>query len=234
MSEHFKHIYGHHADTYDVLVSREDHQGNILPAVERIVPLSGSKVIELGAGSGRLTRLIAPHVASIDAFDASAHMLDEATSRLSDLAISNVTLAPAANRALPAPDGEADIAIAGWTLGHCCDWFPDTWKDEIGSALDEMSRVLRPGGTAIILETLGTGREQPHPPTERLARYYAWLEQDHGFSSISIRTDYRFESAQEGQDLFRFFFGEDFLQTVDVSDAVVPECTGIWWRRKHA
>lgn len=232
MSDHFKHIYEHDADRYDVLIRREDYQGNILPAIESIVTLSGSQVVELGAGSGRLTRLIAPHVAHVRAFDASAHMLEKAKSGLSDLAISNVTLAPAFNNALPVPDGEADIAIAGWTLGHCCDWFPDTWKDEIGSALDEIARILRPGGTAIILETLGTGSERPDPPTELLARYYRWLEEEQEFSSTYIRTDYRFVSAQEGQELFRFFFGDDFMKHVDVSDAVVPECTGIWWRRQ--
>ncbi|RAP21073.1 hypothetical protein C2W64_03656 [Brevibacillus laterosporus] len=30
--------------------------------------------------------------------------------------------------------------------------------------MSEIKRVLRPGGTAIIFETMGTGYETPHPP----------------------------------------------------------------------
>lgn len=231
MSDHFKRIYESEAARYDLLVSREDYLGNILPALEGITALSGSTVVELGAGSGRLTRLLAPHVEKIFAHDASQHMLEVARTKLDELGIANVDLAAADNKRLPAPDGKADIAIAGWSFGHCCDWFPDTWKDEIAEALSEVARVLRPDGTAIILETLGTGSDVPGPPTELLASYYRWLEEEKGFSSKVIRTDYKFASAQEARELFGFFFGEDFLAHVDTSTDVVPECTGIWWRR---
>jgi ubiquinone/menaquinone biosynthesis C-methylase UbiE len=234
MSDHFRRIYSHNADQCDEFVSREDYQGNVLSAIEGIAGLSGSKVVEIGAGSGRLTRLIAPHVAHVSAFDVYLPMLAVARDRLADLGIYNVTFDQADNKHLPASDGEADIVIAGWTLGHCCDWFPDTWRTEIASALSEMLRVLSPGGTAIILETLGTGSEDPHPPNEALAGYYNWLESDKDLSSAFIRTDYKFRSVQEGRDMFSFLFGEEFLQHVEVSDAIVPECTGVWWYQKRA
>jgi hypothetical protein len=93
-----------------------------------------------------------------------------------------------------------------------------------------MRRVLRPGGTAIILETLGTGRETPHPPSEALAAYYAMLETDYGFASTWIRTDYRFESQAEAEELTGFFFGAaSATTTTEEGYAIVPECTGIWW-----
>ncbi|MFT4047807.1 MAG: class I SAM-dependent methyltransferase [Solimonas sp.] len=231
MSEHFKRIYESQAVRYDLLVSREDYLGNLLPAIERLATLPGSTVVELGAGSGRLTRLLAPHVKHIHAYDASPHMLEIARAKLDALGIANVDLTTADNKCLSAPDGEADIAIAGWSFGHCCDWFPDTWKDEVAAALNELARVLRPNGTAIILETLGTGSDFPSPPTELLASYYTWLEEEKGFSSKPIRTDYRFASAQEARELFGFFFGKDFLAHIDISTAVIPECTGIWWRQ---
>ena len=93
-----------------------------------------------------------------------------------------------------------------------------------------MKRVLRPGGTVIIVETLGTGSEEPHPPTEALAAYYALLEREHGFSRIWIRTDYRFASLPEAEDLTRFFFDDDLADRVATEELVVlPECTGIWY-----
>ena len=95
-----------------------------------------------------------------------------------------------------------------------------------------MKRVLRPGGTAIILESLGTGRETPQPPREELAVYYAWLEEEHGFSSTWIRTDFQFESLAEAESLIRPFFGEAMAESVVKENLVIlPECTGIWWLR---
>jgi ubiquinone/menaquinone biosynthesis C-methylase UbiE len=101
----------------------------------------------------------------------------------------------------------------------------------ISQALAEVRRVLRRGGTAVIIETLGTGRETPQPPSPALAEYYAWLEGEHGFSATWIRTDYRFASLEEAARLTGFFFGVGFAaQVVENRWVDVPECTGIWWR----
>ena len=231
MSDHFHHIYANEAARYDALVSREDYQHNLLPALQAIRPLDGLDVIEMGAGTGRLTRLLAPVVQSIRAYDASAHMLETARATLQATGTTNWTLEVGENHALPAPASSADLCIAGWSFGHCCGWYPDSWRDEIGKALAEMQRVLRPRGTAIILETLGTGRETPSPPTDALAAYYHWLEHEHGFSSTWIRTDYQFASVQEASELTRFFFGADLADPVQREQlTIIPECTGIWWK----
>ena len=227
----FEEIYAQHADAYDALIEREDYQGHLLPALAAITPLDGARVVEFGAGSGRLTRLLAPLVQRIRAFDASAHMLSVAEAHLTAMGVSNWELGVADNKRLSVEDDEADIAIAGWSFGHAVGWFPDSWRDEIGAAVDEMARVLRPGGTAIILETMTTGSETPAPPTEGLATYYHWLETERGFSSTSIRTDYQFESLDEADRLTRFFFGDDLADRVRRANWVIlPENTGIWWR----
>jgi hypothetical protein len=102
------------------------------------------------------------------------------------------------------------------------------WREQVGRALAEIKRVLRPGGTAIILETLGTGHETPHPP-DALVAYYAFLEEE-GFVSTWVRTDYRFASLAEAEALIRFFFGHDLAaQAVRENWVVLPECTGLWW-----
>ena len=91
-----------------------------------------------------------------------------------------------------------------------------------------MRRVLRPSGTIIVLETMGTGHEAPHPPDELLA-YFAYLEAQ-GFASTWIRTDYLFESLEEAEASARFFFGESLAKEVrDKNWNILPECTGIWW-----
>ena len=226
----FREIYSRQAAEYDLLVTREDYAGNILPSLEAIRPMSGLDVVELGAGTGRLTRLIGPRVASLVAMDRSKHMLDFARSH-TGFGGATWSAVVANNRRLPLAGGRADLAIAGWSLGHLVGWRESSWREEIALVLAEMERMLRPGGTAVILETMGTGYETPRPPTEGLAAYYAFLESEHGYSSTWIRTDYRFASLDEAEQLVRFFFGPELAARVAREKLVIlPECTGIWWR----
>lgn len=231
MPDHFQTIYANHADQYEALVLREDYEGNILKTLQSIHPFAGLDVVEMGAGTGRLTLLLASLVKSLHAFDNSAHMLDVAITKLNQTGFTNWRAEVADNRALPVADSSADLSIQGWSFGHYCGWYPDTWREAIGAALGEMTRVLRPGGTAILLETMGTGRETPQPPTPALAQYYVWLEQEHGFTVTSIRTDYRFESLAEAERLTRFFFGDELAdEVVRRNWVILPECTGVWWK----
>lgn len=228
----FKKIYATQAAEYEQLVAREDYEGNLLPALWGIRPFTNQTIVELGAGTGRLTRLLAPHARRITALDISPHMLGVAREQL-DLAgfTKLVSLAAADNRYLPIAAETADLAIVGWSLGHFTGWHPDDWRNQIGQSLAEMKRVLRPGGAVIILETLGTGHEMPQPPTPALAAYHDWLENEHGFSAIWIRTDYRFASVGEAVALTRFFFGDNLAGRIHRDNlTILPECTGIWWR----
>jgi hypothetical protein len=96
-----------------------------------------------------------------------------------------------------------------------------------------MLRALRPGGTAILLATLGTGEETPRPPHAGLAAFYRLLEDEYGFSSTWIRTDYEFPSLDEAVALMRFFFGSTLAERVRREALLrLPECTGIWWKRE--
>lgn len=226
----FKQIYRHRALEYDQLITAEDYQGNILPALQRIRPLAGLNIVELGAGTGRLTNLLAPVASQISYFDNSTHMLAVAAANLARNGHKNCMPSAGDNRAIPCRGESADLLIAGWTLGHLTGWFSTRWREEISAAVSEMKRVLRPGGTAIILETLGTGQSTPKPPNPALASYYSWLEKVHNFKSSWIRTDYRFDTFEEASRLIRFFFGKELAGEISHSDnPIVPECTGIWW-----
>lgn len=231
--DHFQTIYANYADQYDRLVSVEDPQGNLLSKIMEICPLAGLDVVEMGAGTGRVTRLLAPHVRSIRAYDASAHMLSVAEASLRERGLTNWQVAVADNRALPAADSSADLAIEGWSFGHMTGWYPDTWRDEMDKAIVEMMRVLRPGGAAILIETLGTGRETPQPPSPGLAAMYDWLESDLGFTATWIRTDIHYESLSQAEELTRFFFqSSNILAALNRETLILPECTGLWWRGK--
>ena len=219
--------YSQHADEYEQLVSHEDYQGNILPALNRIRSLAGLDVIEFGAGTGRLTRLIAPAVKSVQAFDASLNMLQVARAVLERSGHSNWRIAVGDHRRLPVGNQVADVALAGWTIFQLLVWSELNWQGEAEKVLAEMRRVVHPGGTIIILETLGTGFETPHP-LDKLSVYYSFLEKA-CFSSTWIRTDFQFESVAEAKAHIGFFFGTDIARQIVKQDRMVPECTGIWW-----
>lgn len=223
----YRDIYQKQAAQYERMVASEDYQGNLLPALQAVRPFAGQDVVELGAGTGRLTTQIAPLARSLVTMDVSEHMLG----RLREKAPEVNAIIAADNRSVPLQGGIADIAIAGWSIAHSVGWYPDTWREETGKAISEMLRLLRPGGTAIILETLGTGNETPAPPNEGLAQFYAMLEDEYGFTRTALRTDYQFESPAEGQALLRFFFGDELADRIVAEQlTILPECTGIWAR----
>ncbi len=227
MPDH-KTIYQQYALQYQRLVGREDYQDNLTPALQRIAPLQDSRVVESGAGTGRLTCLLAPYAATLCAFDISAAMLAVAGERLRQSGHRRYQLGIADHRRLPVAGGSADLALSGWSVAYLVDWGAHDWRAEVAAALAEMQRVVRPGGSIVIIETQGTGYETPHAP-EKLRPYYDFLE-SHGFSSTWIRTDYRFASLEEACELTRFFFGEELAG--QLRSPTLPECTGLWWRQR--
>ncbi len=225
----FRSIYQHQPEQYDRLVSYEDYQGNIQRTLQRLVDLEGATVVELGAGTGRLTRLLAPQVRAIWAVDCAPPMLRVAQERLAQSGRRNWKLIQADNRFLPIAPATADLAIAGWSLGHATEWYSRDWTRQVDRTLREMGRVTRPGGALIIIETLGTGSGTPRPPTPALEAYYRRLERVFGFRRHWARTDYAFESPAQARQLIGFFFGPQLAQQVEQAGrAVVPECTGFW------
>ena len=227
----YKTIYATKAEAYEAMIAAEDYVGNLLPALERIRPFPNQTIVEFGAGTGRLTCLLAPRVTHIDACDSSAHMLSVAERKLRAGGWQNWRLHVAHNSHLPLPNHSADIAVEGWSFAHACGWYPSSWRYEVGKMIAEMKRLLKPGGTFILLETLGTGTETPTPPTPHLAELYAWWTETYQLNHTWIRTDYRFASPQEGAELTRFFFGEALANRILANQlTILPECTGIWWQ----
>jgi ubiquinone/menaquinone biosynthesis C-methylase UbiE len=225
-------IYRQHADQYETLVSYEDYQHNLYPALAAIRSFEQADVIEWGAGTGRISELIAAHVRSLIACDLNDHMLKVARPKLAHqpgLAWQTIV---AEHRHMPLPDRCADVALAGWTLGYFTSkFYAENWPETIGQAVAQMQRVLRPGGTIIIIETLGTGSAEPNPPHPALAAYYRLLEDDFGFQSTWIRTDYQFDSLDQAAALTSFFFGDDWDDQVRRNNWIIlPECTGLWWK----
>ena len=140
MRQHYRDIYRLRADDYQRLVAREDHRGALLPAIRAVHPLEGARVVELGAGTGRLTRLLAPWAAQIAAYDSSAAMLEVAARENEAHGVRNATLAVAEHHALPAEDHSADLVVEGWAFGHLMD--QRDWRSAVDAALAEVDSAM--------------------------------------------------------------------------------------------
>lgn len=228
MVEH-ENVYTRQADLYEKLILREDYRGNLPVELEKTADFTGKDVLELGAGTGRLTRWLAPRARQVTALDLSPHMLFKAADVLWPEFQSKTILAAGDHTSLPVPSRSADVIISGWSVCYLVSWHPDNWVSLLEQALSEMERVLRPGGRIILVETQGTGGESPNPP-DKLVPYYEYLE-CHGYSTTWLRTDYRFETQAEAEEISEFFFGSEMLANIiGAPHPILPECTGIWWK----
>lgn len=82
-------IYQNFAEQYERLIVREDYQHNIFPALTDIISLEALDMVELGAGTGRLTTMLAPLANTIHIFDSAFKMLDVARTKLNESNLEN-------------------------------------------------------------------------------------------------------------------------------------------------
>lgn len=216
---------------YDAMVSAEDCDGALPSLLSEIAPtLRGARALELGVGTGRVTRMLLRAGASVRGCEYAAPMLSVALDRLRAEGFSDDVMDLSVGDAYASDFGErwADLAVAGWVFGHALRWHPDDWQQRITRALTAMRRALKPGGRLVVIETLGTGFSEPAPPPG-LVGYQRWLETEWGLARHELRTDYRFGSVDEAVGAMGFFFGEAMAAKVrEHGWSRVPECTGVW------
>ncbi len=225
MPDHEK-VYKQEAAQYHELIAK---QPDLIAIIEEIKPIIGLDIVDMGAGTGRLTTTLAPEARSIIALDASEAMLQVNAERLSDIGLRNWSTQVSDHRKLPLANRSADLVVSGWSICYLTSANSPEWERNLDQVILEIKRVLRPGGTVVILETMGTGYEAPNPP-DFLRPYYAALVDKYGFSHRWIRTDYEFEDIGQAERLTRFFFGDELADRVVAQNLVrLPECAGIWW-----
>jgi phosphatidylethanolamine/phosphatidyl-N-methylethanolamine N-methyltransferase len=98
-------------------------------------------VLEVGIGTG-LNLPLYPPTCRLTGIDLSAEMLDKAVERVQGLAMPNVTLKVMDATSMDFGDNEFDKALATYTISAV----PDPV-----AVLREMRRVVKPGGTLVIL-----------------------------------------------------------------------------------
>lgn len=117
-----------HYDTY--------RPGPTPEVIDWVIPGGCTIAVDIGAGTGALTKLIAPRVATVYAVEPDARMAEVLTRNVPGV---NHLLASAEQ--IPLPDATAQL-VAGASMWH--------WVDPV-VATREVARVLEPGGTFALL-----------------------------------------------------------------------------------
>ncbi len=123
-------------------------------AVDWFLPSRVGRVVDLGAGTGRLTRLLVERADEVVAVDP-----DERMRAVLERAVPEAVAREGRGEAIPVADGTADVVVAA-TSWH--------WMDPVAT-LAEVERVLVPGG---VLAVMWTGPDRRWRPMGRARRIH--------------------------------------------------------------
>ncbi|HLX88467.1 MAG TPA: class I SAM-dependent methyltransferase [Acidimicrobiales bacterium] len=135
-SSSFGHVAGHY-ERY--------RPGPPAEAVTWLIPTAVDTVVDLGAGTGALTRLLVGHAGTVIAVEP-----DERMRAVLMAEVAGITAVEGKGESMPLPDRSADAVIASSS------WH---WVDVV-PALGEVARVLKPGG---LLAALWSGPDPESP-----------------------------------------------------------------------
>ncbi|UZE27332.1 class I SAM-dependent methyltransferase [Pseudomonas asplenii] len=107
-----------------------------------------ARVLDLGCGAGHVSFHVAPLVAKVAAYDLSQQMLDVVAAAARERGLDNIVTVCGAAESLPFADGEFDFVLSRYSAHH--------WSD-LGLALREVRRVLKPGGVAAFIDVMSPG-----------------------------------------------------------------------------
>jgi SAM-dependent methyltransferase len=101
----------------------------------------GQRVLDFGCGTGYGTHRLAPHCRAITGVDVSADAITYASARYQGPNLSFRPIGRLPAERTPFDDGEFDVVVSFQVIEHI---------PEVDAYVDEMARVLRPGGTLVV------------------------------------------------------------------------------------
>jgi SAM-dependent methyltransferase len=174
-------LYRREPELYDRLVRAE----RLHAAVLRWLPDKVERIVEVGAGTGRLTRELVHRARELVAVEPAEPLRDMLTRRLlrSDGGC-RARVSAGFFDELPLPDGWADLVVA------CSAFTPDAGHGG-EDGLAEMERVCRPGGLVAIVWPNNIG----------------WLAaRGYGYVSFAGEMFVEFASREEAEELIEIFY----------------------------
>lgn len=195
-------------DVYEVENRAADPEQRIEQAMQAIAAWIDKIVLDLGAGTGfHIPRFHqAAHVFAVEPHDDSRLL---AMQRVSQLGLQNVSILKGSAEYIPLRDQSVDICHSRFAYFFAPDCLP---------GLRELARVMRPGGTAFIIDndlvegTFAEWLQQTPYYKNATATEVAQFWRGQGFTEKSIASEWRFECREDLEKVVRLELGDDLAE----------------------
>jgi ubiquinone/menaquinone biosynthesis C-methylase UbiE len=199
-------------ELFDLMSQALDPGRAITAAMYALAPIKDRVLLDVGAGTGDRTIPYAELAAHVFALEPAPAAIPRLRDRLASRGVSNVTVLPAGAESIPLDDDCVDVAFATWA------YFFGPGSE---SGLDEVQRVVRPGGDLVIVQNYGH---------DELSRFWAATESEcerwppwfaeRGFTCEVVETVWRFRTQDEALAVLEFLWGEPARRYVLEHDQV--------------
>ncbi|MDP9270108.1 MAG: methyltransferase domain-containing protein [Chloroflexota bacterium] len=181
-----------------------DPDRKVLTALERILPLSGKRIADIGTGIGHYPMLLARRTGRTYGIESDPALLETARRRATAAHQPNIRIIEGVPTSLPLRDAAVDIVLSGGID-------PD---DASLPAIAEAMRVLRPGGRLIVIGYYGRDDVQALLEPEVVAhaleatqrRTGWWLRNGFKIKVVHAKLDLRDE--ETAQELLLRLYGD--------------------------
>jgi ubiquinone/menaquinone biosynthesis C-methylase UbiE len=193
-------LYRDYPEVYDAFASFPYDPGPV-DVIDRLFPLAGKVVVDLGSGTGRSTLALAMHAGHVIGVEPEAAMRALAEQGLAERGLANVAFVAGSAAAIPLPDEAADVVAA------------------ITAATDfpEALRVLKPGGLIVRLDVTpgwygGELNDVIAEPTPELAEGSRRLVQEWGCSYRDFDSVQAYGSTDNIVRTYGFIHGHNAIE----------------------
>lgn len=196
-------------EIYEIENIAVDPDQKIEAAMQRIAPWDGKVILDLGAGDGFHVPRFHETASRVVAVEPHGPSVERIRKRVADL--DRVDVYQGSAEAIPLPDNSVDIVHRrfAYFFGPGCE-----------AGLAELERVVRPGGTAFIIDNDLTGGTfagwLAHIPGWDAFVLQDWEKfyQCHGFKIERIESEWKFDQREDLESVIRLEFPEDLAEEI--------------------
>ncbi len=181
-----------------------DPERKVLAALERIVPLAGKRIADVGTGIGHYPMLLARHTGRTYGIESDPELLDAARQRADAAHQPNLRIVEGGLNALPLRNGAVDVVLCGLIEPN----------DDSLPGIAELLRVIRPGGRLIVIGYYGRDQVASLLDPEVVAQAFEatqrrtgwWLR--HGFKIKVVHSRLDISDLPTAMELLPRLYGE--------------------------
>ncbi len=215
-------------EVYELENLASDRAGVIDTTIDALHPLAGEDVVDIGCGAGFHLPRLAARGARVVGVEPHLPLVRRARQRLAAPGAHPASVLAGAAEALPLADASVDVAHARWAyfFGAGCE-----------PGLAELARVLRPGGTAVVVDndvtrsTFGAWFRRSYPAYDPVAVQRFWNR--HGFTTEHLTIEWTFDRREDLDAVARIELPPTVADEVLAAHdgLVVDYAVALRWRR---